>query len=587
MSYRAPLDEIRFVLGEVLEIWSGPDALNAAERYAELDAESAEAIFGEAGKIAEETMAPLRRGSDLHGAVLENGIVRTSPGFKEAYKVLAEGGWVCVAADAEHGGMGLPVAMQSAVNEMFAGACLALSLCPLLTQGQIEALEAHGSEEIKALYLPKLISGEWTGSMNLTEPQAGTDLAALRTKAERNGDGTYRVTGQKIWISWGDHDVAANVSHLVLARLPDAPPGVKGISLFIAPKFIPDADGNPGERNALQVISLDHKMGLHGSPTCVMAYEGAKAWLVGEENKGLAAMFTMMNNARLGVGLEGVGIAEAALQHALKFAAERVQGQAVIPEGAARTGTIIDHPDVKRMVLTMRAKTESARAIAYDCARSLDLAKASAKPEVRAAWAARAGLLTPLAKAYGTDVGNEVSSLGIQVHGGMGFIEETGAAQYARDVRVTAIYEGTNGVQAADLVGRKLSMDEGAQALALTSEARDEADALAEAGFADMARGLAQAAAAAEEATRWMLQNSMPDRLAGSAAYLRLMSLAHGGALLGKGARRLKAEDFAAEAGFKQRKLAVARFFLTALLAEAPALAAQAMSGAALLYEEA
>ncbi|MDD2870280.1 acyl-CoA dehydrogenase [Neomegalonema sp.] len=585
MSYRAPLDEIRFVLDEVLGIWSGPEALSAAERFAELDAESSAAILGEAGKIAEETLAPLRRGSDLQGAVLENGVVRTSPGFKEAYKVLAEGGWTCVSAPADHGGMGLPIALQSGVNEIFAGACMALSLCPLLTQGQIEALEAHGSEELKALYLPKLISGEWTGSMNLTEPQAGTDLAALRTRAERNGDGTYSLTGQKIWISWGDHDVAENVSHLVLARLPDAPPGVKGISLFLAPKFIPNPDGSLGERNALQVISLDHKMGLHGSPTCVMAYEGAKGWLVGEENKGLAAMFTMMNNARLGVGLEGVGIAEAAMQHAEAFARERVQGQAVIPEGAVRTGTIADHPDVRRMLLTMRAKTESARAIAYDCARALDLAKTAASPEERARWAAWAGLLTPLAKAYGTDVGNEVSSLGIQVHGGMGFIEETGAAQYARDVRVTAIYEGTNGVQAADLVGRKLSSDEGAQALALTAAAFAEADALAEAGLGDMARGLAQAASAAEEATRWMLDRPAVDRLAGSSAYLGLMSLAHGGALLGKGARLLSAPGFSGDAAFKARKIATARFFLTVLAAEAPARAAQAMSGAALLYE--
>lgn len=585
MSYRAPLNEIRFVLDEVLEVWRGEGALNATEKFAEIDAESAAAVMQEAGKIAEETIAPMRRGSDEQGAKLENGVVRTSPGFKEAYRVLADGGWISVAADAEHGGMGLPLTLQTSVNEVFNSGCLAFSLCPLLSQGQIEALEAHGSQEIKDFYLPRLISGQWTGSMNLTEPQAGTDLAALRTRAEPNGDGTYSLTGQKIWISWGDHDVAENVSHLVLARLPDAPPGVKGISLFLAPKFLPNPDGSLGERNKLQTISLDHKMGIHGSPTCVMAYEGAKGWLVGQENKGLMAMFTMMNNARLGVGVQGVALAEGALQHAEAFAAERVQGEAVIPDGAKRGGTIADHPDVRRMLLTMRARTESARAIAYDCARSLDLGKAAATPEARAHWAARGALLTPIAKAYGTDAGIEVASLGVQVHGGMGYIEETGAAQFLRDVRITAIYEGTNGVQAADLVGRKLTMDEGAQALALISAARDEADALAEAGLSDLARGLAQTAAAAEEATRWMIESKHVDRLAGSVAYLGLMALTHGGALLGKGARLLSAPDFAGDAVFKTEKIATARFFLTVLAAEAPARAAQAMSGAALLYE--
>lgn len=586
MSYRAPLEEIRFVLDEVLGIWSGPEALNATEKFAEIDADSAAAVLQEAGKIAEETIAPLRRPSDEQGAKLENGVVRTSPGFKEAYRVLSEGGWISVAAEAEYGGMGLPLALQSSVNEVFASGCLAFSLCPLLTQGQIEALEAHGSEEIKSFYLPRLISGRWTGSMNLTEPQAGTDLAALRSRAEPDGEGTYRITGQKIWISWGDHDVAENVSHLVLARLPDAPAGVKGISLFIAPKFLPNPDGSLGARNAMQTVSLDHKMGIHGSPTCVMAYEGAKAWLVGQENKGLAAMFTMMNNARLGVGIQGVALAEGALQHAEAFAAERVQGEAVIPPKAKRRGTIVDHPDVRRMILAMRAKTESARAIAYDCARALDLAKSAATPESRALWATRGAFLTPIAKAYGTDMGHEVANLGIQVHGGMGYIEETGAAQFARDVRITAIYEGTNGVQAADLVGRKLTLDKGAQALALIAEAHHEAEALAEAGLSDLARGLAQAAAAAEEATGWMLEQEPADRLAGSSAYLGLMALAHGGALLGKGARLLSAPDFAGDLAFKKSKIATARFFLTVLAAEAPGKAAQAMSGAALLYED-
>ncbi|MEM6945780.1 MAG: acyl-CoA dehydrogenase family protein, partial [Pseudomonadota bacterium] len=370
MSYLVPTAEM-----ERLARRLGHDRLAETERFAEATPDMRSAILTEAAKLAEEVMAPLNRGSDLEGARLENGVVRCSPGFDACYQAIAEGGWVGLTADPEHGGMGLPRSLSVMVNEMMSSACLSLSLCTLLSGGQIEALEAHGAPELKALYLPKLTSGAWTGTMNLTEPQAGSDVGALRTKAEPAGDGTYRITGQKIWISWGDHDVAENVVHLVLARLPGAPAGSKGVSLFLVPKRIPDADGKPGVANSLQTVSLEHKMGLHGSPTCVMAFEGATGWLVGEENRGLACMFTMMNNARLQVGIQGVGIAEAATQAALAWSMDRVQGRTL--DGSA---AIVGHADVRRMLMTMKALTRAARAICYDCAFSLDMAGAAADP---------------------------------------------------------------------------------------------------------------------------------------------------------------------------------------------------------------
>ncbi|MEL6793995.1 MAG: acyl-CoA dehydrogenase family protein, partial [Pseudomonadota bacterium] len=443
MTYRAPLDDIAFALDHLVDA----DLLTKTERFAEATKDTRNAVLAEAAKVAEDALAPVQRSGDLHPAKLEDGVVRTSPGYKDGFKALAEGGWIGIAADPEHGGMGLPLTLGTAVNEMMSSACLALSLCPLMSQGQIEALEHHASDEIKALYLPNLISGTWTGTMNLTEPQAGSDVGALRSKAERNGDGTYAISGQKIYISWGDNDFAENVCHLVLARLPDGVPGTKGISLFIVPKLIPDADGKPGKANSLHVVSLEHKLGLHGSPTAVMQYDGATGWLIGEEHNGMAAMFTMMNNARLGVGVEGLGVAEAATQKALAYAMDRKQGRT--PTGAAG---IIDHADVRRMLMTMKALTAVSRAICLDTAVSLDMANATEGAE-RDYWKARGALLTPIAKAFSTDIGFEVASMGVQVHGGMGFIEETGAAQLMRDVRVTSIYEGTNGIQSMDLVG--------------------------------------------------------------------------------------------------------------------------------------
>ena len=413
--------------------------------------------------------------------------------------------------------MGLPMLVTTAVNEMMSGACLSLQLNPLMTQGQIEALEAHASDEVKALYLPKLISGEWCGTMNLTEPQAGSDVGALRTKAEPLGDGTYAVTGQKIYISWGDNDFTENVCHLVLARLPDAGEGTRGISLFMVPKRLPDEDGNAGVANDLRVVSLEHKLGLHASPTAVMEYSGAKGWLVGEPHRGMAAMFTMMNNARLGVGVQGIGVAEGAYQHALAYAMERRQGRA---EGS---GAIVEHADVRRMLTRMKADTQGARAIALACAQAIDMGVATGEH----AWRARAALLTPIAKAWGTEVGLLVAGEGIQVHGGMGFVEETGAAQYLRDVRVTAIYEGTNGIQAMDLVGRKMA-DGGEAAVALIEEIERGAEA-ARARMDGMAEAVWQAAAELRETTEWLVAQEPRDRFAGAVPYLRAFARVLGG----------------------------------------------------------
>ncbi|MCO6384382.1 acyl-CoA dehydrogenase [Oceanicola sp. 502str15] len=554
MPYKAPVDEFRFLLNHVV----GYGEVSATDRFAEAGGDMVDAILTEAGRLSTEVLAPLQREGDLHPAVLENGVVRTSPGFAEGYKAIAEGGWIGISADPEHGGMGLPIALMESVNEMMNGACLSLALNPLLTQGQIEALEHHASDELKATYLPKLISGEWQGTMNLTEPQAGTDVGALRSKAEPNGDGTYAISGQKIFISWGDADFAQNVCHLVLARLPDGVDGTKGISLFMVPRNLPDVSGNPGERNSLRVVSLEHKMGLHGSPTAVMEYSGAKGWLVGREHGGMAAMFTMMNNARLGVGIQGIGVAEAATQAAVAYAAERKQGK------VGGSGSIIEFPDVRRMLMTMKAETQAARAIALANAVALDMANATGE----AGWAARAALFTPISKAYGTDVGCEVAELGVQVHGGMGFIEETGAAQFYRDVRVTTIYEGTNGIQALDLVGRKL-MDGGEAALTVISEVEDAAEA-ARGQFPKLADAVWNAAEVQRELTEAVLEMDMAARGAVAVAYLRAF------------ARVLGAHYHLASAmaeGSEGPRSGLARFYITRLLPQHAGLAAEVRMG--------
>ena len=528
MPYRSPIADFRFLMDHVV----GFNQIAVTDRFSEATPDMCDAILTEAAKLSDEILAPLQISGDEHPAVLENGIVRTSPGFAEGFKAIAEGGWIGISASPENGGMGLPLTLATAVNEMMAGACLSLQLNPLMCQGQIEALEHHASDAIKELYLPKLISGEWTGTMNLTEPQAGSDVGALRSKAEPNDDGSYAISGQKIYISWADNDFTENVCHLVLARLPDAVDGVKGISLFMVPKIIPDADGNLGARNSLRVVSLEHKMGLHGSPTAVMEYDNAQGWLVGEPHAGLAAMFTMMNNARLGVATQGIGVAEAAYQHAFSYATERKQGK------ADDTGTIAEHADVRRMLASMKADVFAARAISLANAVAIDMATATGED----AWNARAALLTPISKAFGTDIGVEVASTGIQTHGGMGFIEETGAAQFARDVRVTTIYEGTNGIQAMDLVARKM-MDYGDAAFALL----DEIEAAAEAGKAtlpELAEPVWFAAETLRETTEWLVSQELNDRFAGAVPYLRAFARVLGGhyhltaALTDDGARK-------------------------------------------------
>lgn len=558
MPYQAPVKDIRFILDHVVDFAQ----VAATPRFAEATPELAEAILVEAGRISTDILAPLNTTGDRHPARLENGAVVSSPGFAEGYRAIADGGWVGMAASPAHGGMGLPISLALGVDDMMSGACLALQLKPLLSKGQIEALEHHASDALKALYLPKLTSGEWSGTMNLTEPHAGSDVGALRTKAEPLPDGTYAVTGQKIFITWGDSNLTQNVCHLVLARLPDAVEGTKGISLFMVPKFIPDDDGRLGARNQVRVLSLEHKLGIHGSPTCVMEFSGAKGWLVGAPHKGMAAMFTMMNNARLSVAAQGVGVAEAALQHALTYARNRAQG----PTPVSSSQAIIGHADVRRMLASMRADVFAARSIALACAVAIDMASATGSPD----WQARAAFLTPIAKAHCTDIACEVAHLGVQVHGGMGFIEETGAAQFLRDARILPIYEGTNGIQAMDLVGRKMA-DGGEAAFRLIDEVQREAEA-ARSAYADLAGDVWAAAEALRETTETLVGLPLNDRFAGAVSYLRAFARVLGGNA------HLKAVQADA------RREALARVMIRRLLPEHAALLAAAKEGAGALY---
>ncbi len=558
MTYRAPLNDTLFLLKHVV----GYDQLRATDRFSEATPEVTQAILSQAARLCEDVIAPLQRVGDQHPARLENGIVRTPPGFGAAMGQIAQGGWFGLSAEEDYGGLGLPRTLATVVNEMMAAACLSLQIAPLLTQGQIEALEHHASDAIKALYLPKLISGAWSGTMNLTEPQAGSDLGALRTQAAPLGDGSYAITGQKIYISWGDNDFSENICHLVLARLPDGGAGTRGISLFLVPKFIPDAAGRPGARNGVRVISLERKLGLHGAPTAVMEYDRAQGWLIGAQHGGLAAMFTMMNNARVGVGVQGIGVAEAAFQHALAYARTRYQG----PTPLSATGAIVEHADVRRMLAQMKAEIFAARAIALANSVAIDMATATGGAD----WVARAALLTPITKAHGTEIGVEVAGLGIQVHGGMGVIEEAGAAQFLRDVRVTTIYEGTNGIQAMDLVGRKM-MDGGEAAFRLLQEIEDGAEA-ARAALSDLAEPVWQAAESLRETTEWMLAQSQTDRFAGASAYLRAF------------ARVLGGHVHLAAAIADPRRRALAQVFIQRILPEHASLIAQARVGADALY---
>src|SRR5246127_2102250 len=535
MSYRAPVEEMLFAMK-----YAG-GLLDGIEHgiYTDLADGAAEALLDERAKFAQNLLAPINRNGDLNGAKFVDGVVKTSPGWSEAYAQWVESGWNSVTASPDHGGMGLPHLINAACTEMWNAANMAFALCPLLGFGAIDAVESHGSEELKSIFLAKMISGEWTATMNLTEPSAGSDLNAVRTRAERHADGRYRLFGQKIFITYGEHDLTDNIIHMVLARLPDAPPGTKGISLFLIPKYLLNPDGSLGPRNDARAHSIEHKLGIHASPTCTMVYGdhgGATGFLVGEENRGMACMFTMMNQARLSVALQGVAIAERATQQALAYARERKQGRATGVESGS--SPIIAHPDVKRMLLTMRALTRAARALCYATAVALDRAQRSPDEAARKAAHERASLLTPVAKAFSTDIGSEVASLGVQVHGGMGYIEETGAAQHYRDARIAAIYEGTNGIQAIDLVMRKLPLASGATVTAYIGELKrtvQAVNATNDAAFGWTGVRLQDAVDALERATHWLLgsqRNDIDAALAGATPYLRLFALAAGGALL-------------------------------------------------------
>ncbi len=510
MSYRAPLADI----GSALKHAATLEPAIKQGLFGELSIEDIDAIVGEAGRFAGEVIAPLNRTGDTYGTQFKDGKVTTAPGWKEAYRDWRLGGWNAVTAPAEWGGQGLPQIVNAACTEMWHAASVAFANGPMLTMAAIDALNAHGSDVLKRAYLNKLVSGEWMGTMQLTEPQAGSDVGALRSRAERAGDGSYRITGQKIFITFGEHDFTDNISHFVLARLPDAPPGTRGISLFLVPKFLPQPDGSLGARNNVRAHSVEHKLGIHGSPTCTMVFGdagGATGFLIGEEHAGMSCMFTMMNRARLAVGLQGVGVAECATQKALAYARERRQGMRAGRGPAtdvAQSDPIIAHPDVRRMLLTMRALTQAARAICYATALAIDRGERESDEARRRAAHAQASLLTPVAKAFSTDIANDVTSLGIQVHGGMGYIEETGAAQLFRDARIAAIYEGTNGIQAVDLVTRKLPLGEGAVVKSHLDEMRAVVSALDadnDPGFGLAAVRLGDAVDSLARATTWLI----------------------------------------------------------------------------------
>lgn len=504
-EYYAPTQDMQFVINELAKL----SEINALPMFEDATPDTVAAILEQAGVFANQVFSPLNWPGDQHGTFIKDGKVISPPGFKEAYQQFVENGWLSISKPAEFDGMNLPYLVHSVASEMWNSANMALSLCPLLTSGAIEAIHTHATMALQQQYLPKLISGEWSGTMNLTEPQAGTDLAAIKTRATRDGD-QYRIKGQKIYITWGAHDMSENIVHLVLARLPDAPEGVKGISLFIVPKYLVNADGSLGEHNDLKVVSLEHKLGIHASPTCAMSFgdnEGAIGYLVGEEHNGLACMFTMMNDARLEVGIQGVSLSERAYQQALSFAKERVQGSAYGQEGRV---AIIHHPDVRRMLMQMRSITEAGRALAYVTTGASDLARHSESAEERAMHQSRVDLFVPIVKAWCTEMAQEVTSLGVQVHGGMGFVEETGAAQHMRDARILPIYEGTTGIQALDLMGRKIMRDKGKAVGELIAELKEFETTLAQQSgdIKRIASQFSPALNALEDSTQWFLKNA-------------------------------------------------------------------------------
>ncbi len=579
-DYYAPTQDMQFVIDEIADL----DSISKLPGFEDATPELVAAVLEQAGVLASEVFSPLNQPGDEHGTRIENGAVVSPPGYADAYRQFVENGWQGIGKSTDIDGQGLPFLVHSAVAEMWYASNMAFALCPLLTSGAIEAIETHGNAELQNLYLPRMINGEWSGTMNLTEPQAGTDLAAIKTRAEPDGN-RYRIKGQKIFITWGEHEMSDNIVHLVLARLPDAPEGVKGISLFLVPKFLTNEDGSKGGRNDLQVVSVESKMGIHSSPTCVMSYgdnEGAIGYLIGEENNGLACMFTMMNNARLEVGMQGVAISERAYQRAAGFAKERVQG---VARGQTERSTIIHHPDVRRMLMQMRAISQAGRALAYYASAQTDLAHHAESAEDRASHQRRVDLIIPIVKGWCTEMAQEATYLGVQVHGGMGFIEETGAAQYMRDARILTIYEGTTGIQALDLMGRKILRDKGRAMGQLIEELKVFSQQLADADgdLGTLAARFAVALGALEDATDCYLQNVADDPDLGGAVgvdYMMLVGNVVCAWLMGRAAIVAQGQIEAGSSDrFYEHKIKTALFFAEHILPRSEAQAVMVTAG--------
>ena len=578
-EFQYPYKDAEFILGELV----GFDDLCEAGGLEDINVELASAVLEEAARLAAEVVAPLNEVGDREGATVGDDGVRETPGFAEAYRQYVEGGWAALPFNEEYGGQGMPKALGTAAEEIWQSANLAFSLCPLLTHGAVDALEEHGSDELKSLYLPKMVSGEWAGTMNLTEPQAGSDLAAVACRAVPDGD-HHLISGQKIFITWGDHQMTPNIVHLVLARLPDAPQGVKGISLFLVPKFLLDENGEPGERNDLQCVSLEHKLGIHASPTCVMSFGdkgGAVGYLVGEPHRGLSAMFTMMNSARQSVGLQGLSVSSRSYSQALAWARERLQGT----RSDGSRYPIIEFPDVRRMLMLMKSGTEAMRALALVASAEVDRSRLASDPGSAARHHARVELFTPIVKGWLTEMSQELTSYGIQIHGGMGYVEETGSAQYYRDARITTIYEGTTGIQANDLVGRKTLANEGAVLADLLTDIEKTAQALSAGGdLADLGSALQGAVDAARRASQWLLDHAKEDRsVAGAASvnFLMLLGYVCGGWVMGQSALKAAArlEAGGGDESFLKAKIVTARFYCEHLLPRAESCLASIEAG--------
>ena len=578
-AYVAPLKDMRFVLNEL----AGLAEVAKLPQFEEATPDTVDAILEEASKFASEVLDPINLSGDQEGSKLSGGEVRTPRGFRDAYRKFCDGGWNALPFSHEWGGQGLPKLVSTPVQEMWKSSNLSFSLCPLLTQGAVEALLLRGSDALKQAYLPKMIEGRWTGTMNLTEPQAGSDLSLVRTRAERQGN-QYLISGQKIFITYGEHDLADNIVHLVLARAPDAPEGVKGISLFVVPKFIPEADGKAGRRNSARCASIEHKLGIHASPTAVMVYDQAVGYLVGEENRGLEYMFIMMNAARFAVGLEGVAIAERAFQRALAFSRERLQGRDLVAGG--KTVPIIRHPDVRRMLMLMKSQAEAMRALAYTTAAAMDFAHKSGNPAERRRHQAYVDLMIPVVKGWSTETGIEIASLGVQVHGGMGFVEETGAAQYLRDARITTIYEGTTGIQAMDLVGRKIAREGGETAKEWIAQLKQFEAQLSKSNNENLVALRSQFAAGVQalaDCVEFIVASSAKDprpAFAGAVPFLKLMGIVAGGWQMGRAALAAERTLQSGERSFLEAKIATARFYADHVLVQAPALRNTVVNGA-------